>query len=231
MVRALIGVDGCKGGWLCVANRADSFEAWISIDIESIVMRAGLPALIGIDVPIGFAQSTRRACDTEARALLRGRACTVFSPPLRAALSADTFVDACRINREIRDKGISKQTFALYPKLREVDRFVSSRIELRDALLEVHPEVSFALWSGRPMQHKKRSAQGRADRAALIEGLWPGLIEQSRAQLSQGRYAIDDLLDAIAALWSTLRYAKGRHRAFPETPELDELKLRIQIIG
>ena len=81
------------------------------------------------------------------------------------------------------------------------------------------------------MQHKKRSARGRADRAALIEGLWPGLIEQSRAQLSQGRYAIDDLLDAIAALWSILRYAKGTHRAFPETPEFDELKLRMQIIG
>src|SRR5512138_3290785 len=78
--RTLIGVDGCKSGWLCVAKRTGRFEAWIAPDIYSVVKRGGARSLIGIDVPIGFSRSSGRACDAVARALLRTRACTVFSP-------------------------------------------------------------------------------------------------------------------------------------------------------
>src|SRR5262245_13928429 len=120
-VRTLIGVDGCKRGWLCVAKRAGRFEAWIAPDITSIVKRAGARSLIGIDVPIGFSRCAGRECDAAARALLRTRACTVFSPPVRSALRAKTHEDACRINRKMRGKGISIQAFHLYPKLREID--------------------------------------------------------------------------------------------------------------
>ena len=229
-VRA-IGVDGCRGGWLCVANHAGRFDAWISADIDSILTRSGPGALIGIDMPIGFAQSTGRACDTAARALLQHRHPCVFSPPVRAALSADTYAEACRINQEVCGNKITKQAFALYRKLREVDQFVCSRLELRASILEVHPEVSFALWRGSPMPHRKKSSQGRTDRTELIEGSWPGLIERLRGELPRGGYGADDLLDALAALWSTMRFANRTHKAFPETPELDERNLRMQIVG
>lgn len=214
-----------------MANHGGRFEAWISPDIDSIVTRAGTGSLIGIDIPIGFATSTGRACDAAARLLLQRRACTVFSPPVRTALSADTYAEACRINQEIRGKRISKQAFGLYPKLREVDRFVCSRVEARPSMLEVHPEVSFALWRGSPMPHGKKTAQGRNCRTALSESLWPGLIAQLRGELAHGGYGMDDLLDAIAALWSTIRYSNRTHKSLPEQPEHDELNLRMQIVG
>jgi predicted RNase H-like nuclease len=229
--QTLIGVDGCKSGWVCVARRADRFDAWISPDISSVVSRGGAGSLIGIDVPIGFARCTSRACDAAARVLLRERASTVFSPPTRAALAANSHAEACQINREMRGKGISLQSFGLYPKLREVDQFLASHPEQQHLLLEVHPEVSFALWHGRPMQHGKKTAQGRGDRMALIEKSWPGLVTQLRVDLGCSGYGSDDLLDAIAVLWSTIRYASRTHQAFPEHPEIDDRSLRMQIIG
>lgn len=81
------------------------------------------------------------------------------------------------------------------------------------------------------MPHGKKTAQGRSDRTALIESVWPGLIAQLRGELAQGGYGMDDLLDAIAVLWSTTRYSNRTHRSFPEEPELDELNLRMQIVG
>ena len=144
---------------------------------------------------------------------------------------AKTHAQACRINRKMRGKGISIQAFALYPKLREVDRFLSSHDRLRNRLFEVHPEVSFALWRGRPMLHGKKTAQGRRARMALIEKSWPGLVAQLRGDLGRGGYRSDDLLDAIAALWTTIRYASRTHKALPAQPELDELKLPMQIVG
>jgi predicted RNase H-like nuclease len=229
--QTLIGVDGCRSGWVCVARRVDRFEAWISPDISSIVARGGVGSLIGIDVPIGFARCTSRACDAAARVVLRERASTVFSPPVRAALAASSHAEACRINREVCGKGISLQSFGLYPKLREVDEFLASHPEQRHLLLEVHPEVSFALWHGRPLQHGKKTAQGRVDRMALIEKSWPGLVAQLRVGLGRSGYGMDDLLDAIAVLWSTIRYASRTHQAFPEPPDFDDLELRMQIIG
>ena len=230
-MRTLIGVDGCKRGWLCVAKRAGRFEAWIAPDITSVVKRAGARSLIGIDVPIGFARSTGRECDTAARALLGTRACTVFSPPVRDALAARTHQQACRINRKMRGRGISIQAFHLYPKLREVDSLLRSHRRLRHRLFEVHPEVSFALWRGRPMQHGKKSARGRRARMRLIEKTWPNLIARLRDDLGRGGYVTDDLLDAIAVLWSTIRFAQRSHESFPDKPEFDTRALPMRIVG
>jgi predicted RNase H-like nuclease len=132
----------------------------------------------------------------------------------------------------MRGKGISIQSFALYPKLREVDAFLCANRPMRRRFLEVHPEVSFALWrGGRPMLHGKKSARGRRARMALIEKSWPGLAARLRNDLGRSGYRIDDLLDAIAALWSTIRFAQRTHESFPEKPELDERNLRMQIVG
>ena len=41
--------------------------------------------------------------------------------------------------------------------------------------------------------------------------------------------AIDDLLDAMAILWTADRYATGAAERLPESPEVDERGLRMEI--
>lgn len=79
-----------------------------------------------------------------------------------------------------------------YGKISEVDSFLrrptSSSVEIQ----EVHPEVSLALWAGQPMPHHKESAEGRAERVALIDRRWP---EQRDALWSTNR-GVPGLLNA-----------------------------------
>ena len=57
---------------------------------------------------------------------------------------------------------ISKQTFAILPKVREADELVRSSPWARRVLHEVHPELSFAKWFGTPLVHReKRPPDGR----------------------------------------------------------------------
>ena len=81
------------------------------------------------------------------------------------------------------------------------------------------------------MQHGKKSARGRRARMRLIEKTWPNLIARLRDDLGRGGYVTDDLLDAIAVLWSTIRFAQRSHASFPDNPEFDTRALPMRIVG
>lgn len=66
-----------------------------------------------------------------------------------------TYEDAAVAQRAATDKGLTKQTWALQPKLIEVDRWVKMPSEL--TVIEAHPEVSFAAMNGAPMRASKHS--------------------------------------------------------------------------
>lgn len=93
-------------------------------------------------------------------------------------------------------------------------------------MVEVHPEVSFALWNdGAPMAMRKARVAGRAERLRLLDDVWPGAYASSVAALPReivglrGRpFAPDDLVDAFAALWSARRVAAERAIGFPDGP-------------
>jgi predicted RNase H-like nuclease len=71
---------------------------------------------------------------------------------------------------------------------------------------EVHPELAFAQWNGgEPMAQAKKTAAGSAQRRALVESELPGLVEQIRTSVSKSKLGDDDILDAIACLWSARR--------------------------
>jgi predicted RNase H-like nuclease len=74
----------------------------------------------------------------------------------------------------------------------------------------VHPELSFYRWNDdRPMVHAKKSAEGRAERRALIDARYPGAADDIRRRFPASVVADDDILDALAALWSAERIAAG----------------------
>jgi predicted RNase H-like nuclease len=69
-------------------------------------------------------------------------------------------------------RGLSKQAFFLCPKIAELDRLIRAETSIRDRLIEVHPEVSFAriaaMRNGPRDQvralARKKTAQGRRER-------------------------------------------------------------------
>ena len=146
----IAGIDGCKGGWVVALREvgSDAIEIRVVEAIHEVLRWRERPGVICIDIPIGLldaAVAGGRACDQAARALLRQpRGCSVFSPPVRPTLRASSFEEALRLNRasSTHALGISRQSFEILRKIREVDDMMLP--SLQDRVFEVHPEVS--LW-------------------------------------------------------------------------------------
>lgn len=98
--------------------------------------------------------------------------------------------------------------------------------------MEAHPEVCFARWNGdTPMLHAKKTAAGRTERLALVEGRFPGVASRVRARFLKREVADDDILDALATLYTASRLAEGAAVAFGSATTKDSTGLPLQIWG
>jgi predicted RNase H-like nuclease len=220
-----VGADGCRGGWVRAARALDGGAPrvdWVR-DVRSLLSGLDAVAALAIDIPIGLGEVGARACDVLARrALGRPRASSVFPTPIRAALRATTRAEASRITRERDGRGVGAQAFALWPRIREVDALLA-REPLRERVCEVHPELSFQAQNGGvPLAYSKHDALGRAQRASLLDArLGTGCTSAARAAIPRAAAADDDVLDALACLWSALRIARGEAQALPDPAPRD----------
>ena len=204
----LLGVDGCRAGWLVVGARLDpSGEfgqlSW-SLELEAASFIDA--DLVAIDMPMGLAADGPRSCDQQARALLGPRRSSVFPSPVRAALGAVDYREACDLSFAASGRKLSKQAYNLLPKIRQLDQLLLANPGRSDRVHEVHPELAFSQWNGgEPMAHGKKTAAGAAQRQALVEAEFPGLALKIRTGVAKSQLADDDILDAIACLWSARR--------------------------
>lgn len=204
----LLGVDGCRAGWLVVGARLDpsgEFEQlrW-SLELEAASFIDA--DLVAIDMPMGLAADGPRPCDQQARALLGPRRSSVFPAPVRAALGAVDYREACDLSFAASGRKLSKQAYNLLPKIRQLDQLLLADPQRSDRVHEVHPELAFSQWNGgEPMAHGKKTAVGAAQRQALVEAQFPGLALKIRTGVAKSKLADDDILDAIACLWSARR--------------------------
>ncbi len=201
------GADGCRTGWVVCRRDADGV---LDIRVVKTLAEAceGL-SILAVDMPIGFVDAPRppRACETEARTLLPGKASSVFPTPCRPALACTTHAEANAVSRKL-GIGINQQTFHLFPKMREVDELLRSRPKLRRVVYEAHPELAFARMNGdRPVLSKKRQPEGYAERRRLLaKHGFPCPVDRLSGA------ARDDILDAIAVCRTALLIA-GRKAA------------------
>lgn len=222
----VVGVDGCRAGWVAAMPGDDGevvFEVFPDIARLVEAARGDGEAIIAIDVPIGLPTLTSmRPCDAEARAALkdpdrtRARFTSVFAPPDRELVALDHFEDvqavvAKRKAAQPTARGISKQAFAIAPKIREVDSFVRSTPGATEWLVEVHPEVCFREMSGEAGGlPRKKSLEGRNMRIALLRRRLGELGVQVPDTIpSMSGVARDDTIDALVALWTALRVRSG----------------------
>ena len=210
----VLGVDGCRGGWIGALLVDDRVEFVVGGTITDLVAAVGVvPAVVGIDIPIGLPDAGSREADVAARRELPvGRKSSVFPTPVRAAVAAATWQEANRAHRDATGKGLSHQGFNLCRKIAEVDAWI--RVVVGMPVLEVHPEVSFAAM-GADTVPSKRTAEGRRTRLAALAAAGLRLPDVSRT----AAYDVDDALDACAVAWTARRHARGESRSLPEVPE------------
>jgi predicted RNase H-like nuclease len=191
-------------------------------------------ALIAIDIPVGLSDLGPRSCDVEARRRLgRPRASSVFPAPCRAALGAMAYAEACALSRRTLGRAMSRQCFAIVPKIRQVDALMSPA---RQAFVrEVHPELVFAVLAGRGrgLAHPKRTVAGERLRMRLLRPALPDFDPvRVRARLGPSRVTRDDLIDAAACLVAAERIARGEALVLPAGPiPLDARGLRMEIVA
>jgi len=66
--------------------------------------------------------------------------------------------------RVITCRRLSKQTYSIIPKIREVDEYLIKHPEMQGRLSETHPEVCFWALSDNAMKFSKKRRAGREER-------------------------------------------------------------------
>ena len=216
----VLGVDACPAGWVGVVidpqRRASVFVAPDITGLVDLVRERHDVPVVAVDIPIGLPDAGGRQADAEARRALVGKASSVFSTPVRAAVEAATYEEARAANLAATGgrTSVSAQAYALREKVLQVDAWVRGRPGAR--VIEVHPEVSFARMAGAPLLARKKDADGvRARREALAAH---GIV--APAWFRGAGFGEDDLLDACAVAWTAVRHALGVSESYPEVPEV-----------
>ncbi len=220
----IAGVDGCRDGW--VVAWEPSNEASVRVDVISgfaeIIQRT--LKLVVVDIPIGLLDNGVRQADREARKLLKRRASCVFNAPLRGMLDCMDHQSACELGRRTEGKAISKQTWAIIPKIKQVDAEMIG--ERQSIVKEGHPEVSFARMNeGVAIPKNKKTREGREARLQLLEPHFP-LV---RAEVEKHSGIREDVIDALAMLWTARRIEAGTAVALPEISPKESRGLLMQI--
>lgn len=235
--RGYVGIDGCReGSWVCVELGPGDAWGFRLLPMQEVgqVVRSARIALI--DIPIGLVESgsEERACDREARRLLGPkRGASVFPAPARATLQARGHADALRINRRLTGRGISRQSWAIAPRIRALDELLRRDERLRAVIRESHPEICFwALNGERPMAHSKKTGEGRAERIAVLRRFFPAadaLFERAASGHPRRQVALDDIIDATV-LAVTAKFGDRRYRTLPAHPPRDAAGLPMEMV-
>ncbi len=219
----VLGVDGCPGGWVGVApdpDRARVYAAGTLIELLHTVVADGPVGTVCVDIPIGLPDDGPRQADVLAAALLGPRRSSIFATPVRAALVEPDYATAVLVNRELTGQGFSRQAYGLRAKVLEVDALVrdpTTPLPAGGPLLEVHPELSFAIMAGAPLVHGKKTWAGAVERQARLAE--QDIVIGSDLGPDPGRAGVDDVLDAAAAAWTARRHRDGSARSLPDPPD------------
>ena len=230
-----VGVDGCRAGWFTIGLKSESsWQVNVFPDAYSLWDHHRQASLILIDIPIGLKTdgSAERRCDPIVRKLLGPRRSSLFPAPCRDAIYASSYQEACDINQRLTGKRLSVENWNIIPKIREMDCLLSDDTTARGCIREIHPEFCFWGLAGQPMQYPKKRSEGLAERAELLQSIYPGttdIIDYALSTYRRKDVARDDILDALAAAVTGL--VGGENLAsIPQEPEFDERGLRMEMV-
>lgn len=230
-----IGIDGCRKGWFFVGIDEDlSFAVGVISEISAAHKWLNEATLILVDIPIGLLTRGKmeRLCDLAARQMIKPRGPTVFPAPARSAAYIDTFDEASSENQSCLGRKLSKQSFAICKKIREVDEFMRTA-RPGSKVREMHPEVAFCgLRNMSPILTNKKTSNGYRERIRLLRALYPqtdAVVAAAREEEPlKKNLADDDILDALVGAVTATGFR--RLHTLPKTPPLDDKGLPMEIV-
>lgn len=143
---------------------------------------------------------------------------------MRAALDCSDYQEALKLSLQIEGKSLTKQTWAIIPKIKQVDGLMTPAAQSR--IREGHPEVSFAhMNGGAALLTSKHTEKGGRDRLSMLTLHFEGVT----SLVQQHSRIAEDIIDACAMLWTARRILNNCALALPETPPTDARGLLMQI--
>ncbi len=203
------GIDGCKLGWILISF--DEGEEKYQIIQSNDELKAVFETYdrIFIDMPIGLEdEEYTRECDALLRKELGGEySSSVFSPPIRPALEAPSYVEANMISYEWTEKKLSLQSWNITPKIKVLDELLRTNPDFKKKVLESHPELLFQKLNGGMIYQKKNLKKGIRHRLELIkekESIADDFFRDIKEEWRRSEVGEDDIVDAMALAY----YAK-----------------------
>ena len=229
-----VGIDGCRAGWVIAFQLGGEPVLALVKTLSELAPHLGPETTVMIDMPIGLLNdASSRQCDALARERLRPyRSSSVFGVPPRVVTRICDYPQANALSRELTGKGLSKQSFYLFPKIRELDDWLVNP-ERQGEWWECHPEVAFAqLNAGIALNAAKKSEEGQAKRISLLADLAgvDAALERASQNYKRKDLLPDDCIDALVCLLTAERDPHQRI-AIPPTPAKDERGLMMGIMA
>lgn len=230
-MRCVLGVDGCRGGWLVCALTDDG-----SVSFEVMGSFGGVDSacdLVAVDMPVGLSATGVRGVDAAAKRVLGKWHSRVFQTPARAVFDAVDYPSANVMSRDVSGKGLSKQMWHIMPKIREVDEAICDGNGMRAMARECHPEICFWGLSGSVISENKKTDEGAAKRLAVLSAFINdvhGVVERALEGVPKSRMARDDVIDALVCAVTAAGVWDGSLRTLPEEPERDGFGLAMEMV-
>ena len=228
-----IGVDGCKGGWIAAVLDHADFRVEKYDSIETFVNRYPKFDAFLIDMAIELCdRDDQHRPDKAAKEELKSKASSVFPVPCRQAVYETTEEKQKEANKCVLEKSLAKQSIAIIPKIREVDKFLSSHPEYKNVILESHPELAFSRLSGQVLLSRKREFLGFSERSYILSeylGDSKDLLKKLSSKVKELGCAMDDVADASCMAVTAAMKAHDICETIPAKPEKDNTGLLMQM--
>lgn len=220
------GIDGCKAGWILITfDDENAFYEVLRTD-EDLVDAFHRFDRVFIDIPIGLEdENYTRECDAVLRKELgKEYASSVFSPPIRPALNAPSYVEANMQSYEFTEKKLTLQAWNITPKIRTVDQFLTDQPDLQDVVFESHPELIFRNLNGGMIFQKKNTKKGLRHRLSLVserEEIAKDFFRDIKEEFRRNEVEEDDIVDSMALALAAKQSKEKGMKTLPENPEKD----------
>ncbi|MTI87654.1 MAG: DUF429 domain-containing protein [Balneolaceae bacterium] len=218
------GLDGCQAGWLLISFDENNEKYEVLRDKEDLKEAFESFERIFIDMPIGLEDDKyTRDCDALLRKKLGGNyASSVFSPPIRPALYAPTYAEANAVLYDYTEKKLSLQSWNIVPKIQMVDDLLQQSEQLKEVVLESHPELLFQQLNGGMIYQKKNLKKGIKHRLKLVEdkeAVCDDFFRDIKEDFRRNEVEEDDIVDAmVLAYYAKLSKEKGVQTLPEEVP-------------
>lgn len=215
------GIDGCKAGWLLISFDEGAEKYEVLRDRDELKEAFETYDRIFIDMPIGLEDEdyTRRADELLRKKLGGEYASSVFSPPIRPALMAPSYVEANMISYEYNEKKLTLQAWNITPKIQLVDELLRADKTLVEKVLESHPELLFQTFNGGMIYQKKNLKKGIKHRLELMidrEPVSDDFFRDIKEDFRRNEVEEDDIVDAMALALAAKRSEEKGIKTLPE---------------